>query len=49
MRELVEDNEGVLFKVYKGLEDSGLTRQQCIDAVNCMQNEGVLFRERLSD
>ena len=33
-------------RVYKGLAAVGLTERQIIDAVNSMQNEGVVFRER---
>lgn len=39
-------DEQTLTKVYAGLEAAGITGQDAIDAVNQMQNEGILFRER---
>lgn len=38
--------EATLFKVYKALRATGLTEQQAEDAINEMQNAGILFRER---
>ncbi|HET9725768.1 MAG TPA: hypothetical protein VFP28_02560 [Gemmatimonadales bacterium] len=38
-------DEGTLGKVYGALLRAGLNQSQAIDAVNYMQNEGVLFRE----
>lgn len=38
-------DEDTLLKVYACLTESGLTEEQAIDAVTCMQNKGVLFRE----
>lgn len=40
-------DEDTLYKVYTGLEMAGVSGQQAIDAVNQIQNQGVLFRERL--
>ena len=39
-------DEDTLTKVYVGLESAGVTGQQAVDAVNQMQNKGILFRER---
>lgn len=44
--ERVVNNDTTLAKVYFGLANAGVTGQQAIDAVNQMQNEGILFRER---
>jgi hypothetical protein len=40
-------NEDTNFKVQKGLLKSGLDMQQAFDAIREMQNEGILFRERM--
>lgn len=32
-------------KVYDALIRTGLTHAACLDAINTMQNEGILFRE----
>lgn len=42
-------DEQTLKKVFDALEVAGVTGQQATDAVNQMQNLGILFRERLSD
>lgn len=39
--------EDTLFKVVRGLEKAGVAGQAATDAVGSMQNEGVLFRERV--
>jgi hypothetical protein len=39
-------DEDTLPKVYAGLRAAGITGQQAVDAVNQMQNQGILFRER---
>lgn len=39
-------NEETLFKVYESLRRSGLSDSACRSAVNQMQNDGILFRER---
>lgn len=39
-------DEKTLRKVYMGLAAAGVTGQTATDAVNEMQNQGVLFRER---
>lgn len=39
-------NENTLHKVRSGLSAAGLTEQQITDAINGMQNQGILFRER---
>ena len=46
---MVEDltySEGTLRKVYWSLMISGLNPDQIDDAINEMQNAGILFRER---
>lgn len=40
-------NEDTLFKVRGALLGVGLREQQITNAINSMQNEGILFRERL--
>lgn len=40
-------DENTLFKVDLALQASGLNREQARDAINEMQNEGILFRERI--
>lgn len=42
------DEESTLEKVYDGLAKAGIIGQTAIDAVNQMQNNGILFRERVS-
>lgn len=42
-------DEDTLFKVINALVRSGLTEQQATDAINEMQNAGILFRERSKD
>lgn len=42
---VVTHSEDTLFKVYAGLAAAGISGQQAIDAVNQMQNQGILFRE----
>lgn len=39
-------SEDTLFKVYEALRGQGLSETTIEDAVNAMQNEGILFRER---
>lgn len=39
-------NENTLFKVYDVLRAAGLTEEQSREAINEMQNKGILFRER---
>lgn len=41
--------QGTIYKVYDALKDSGLTRQQALDAINQMQNAGIYFREAKED
>jgi hypothetical protein len=41
------DSESVLFTVHKALVHSGLNKQQAINAIREIQNEGILFRRRL--
>lgn len=38
-------SQGTMFKVYDALKDVGLTKQQAIDAISSMQNNGIYFRE----
>lgn len=38
-------DEETMQKVYKGLENSGLNYTQIADAVNCVMNQGIVFRE----
>lgn len=42
-------DEGTLHRVYAALGNAGLSRQVAEDAVNEMQNLGILFRERPSN
>lgn len=42
-------DEDTLNKVYRGLNAAGIFSQQAVDAVNQIQNQGILFRERLLD
>ena len=44
MAEIYDEN--TLRKVYMGLAAAGVIGQTATDAVNEMQNQGVLFRER---
>jgi hypothetical protein len=39
-------DENTLAKVYRGLSQANISDVQATDAVNQMQNEGILFRER---
>jgi hypothetical protein len=41
-------DEETLSKVYYALESVGLSYQLSVDAVNAMQDQGVLFRERIN-
>lgn len=41
-------NEDTLFKVQKALLKSGLDMQQAFNSICEMQNDGILFRERMS-
>lgn len=43
------NDEDTLTKVYAGLLAAGLSEQAATDAVNAMQNRGILFRERAAD
>lgn len=45
LQDLTDALEGTIFKVYAALMKSGLTHKQATDAINEMQNEGILFRE----
>ena len=47
--ERTRHSEDTLDKVYFGLASAGITGQLAIDAVNAMQNEGILFRERAEE
>lgn len=38
-------NDNTMLKVYNSLRRAGLSDQQVNDAVNQMQNDGILFRE----
>lgn len=40
-------NEGTLFKVRDALYRAGLTKVECTEAIQQMQNAGILFREKL--
>lgn len=40
-------SEETMSKVYIALGDAGLSERQIIDAINKMQNSGLLFRERV--
>lgn len=40
-------DDDTLFKVAVALREVGLTEQQIDDAINSMQNYGILFRERM--
>jgi hypothetical protein len=44
----IEDHfdEQTHFKVSCGLREAGLNDTQITDAINAMQNNGILFRER---
>lgn len=42
-------DDETLFKVYEGLAAAGVVNQQAVEAVNQMQNAGILFRERGPD
>jgi hypothetical protein len=44
--EALHYDEETLFKAFAGLLTSGLTADQGRDAINQMQNQGILFRER---
>lgn len=49
---MIENNkegftENTLFKVYDSLRAAGLTEEQSREAINDMQNKGILFRERM--
>lgn len=39
-------NDGTMFKVYQALRRAGLSEPQALNAINEMQNDGILFRER---
>lgn len=43
---LERHDEGTVKKVYHALLQTGLTNNQALDAINEMQNVGILFRER---
>jgi hypothetical protein len=43
-------NDGTLVKVYRALAVAGIhvsTNPKAIEVVNALQNEGILFRERV--
>lgn len=46
-----EENYGedTIHKVHQALMRAGLTEDNAINAINEMQNDGILFRERASD
>ena len=44
-KEELHHDENTLRKVYEGLLAAGIFGQQAVDAVNQMQNQGILFRE----
>lgn len=48
-RKEVSHDEGTLLKVYLGLREAGVVGQQAVDAVSCMTNQGVLFRELMEE
>lgn len=45
-KEELHFDEDTLRKVYEGLLKAGIFGQQAVDAVNQMQNQGILFREK---
>ena len=45
-KEELHHDEDTLKKVYEGLLKAGIFGQQAVDAVNQMQNQGILFREK---
>lgn len=47
MNDVTTFDEDTLEKVYAGLNAAGVFGQQSVDAVNQIQNRGILFRERL--
>lgn len=47
--ELEYFDENTLLKVYAALGNAGLNYRQCMDSVNAMLNEGILFREHRPD
>lgn len=40
-------NENTLFKVQKAFAVCGISLQQTVEVISQMQNEGILFRERM--
>ena len=44
-KEELHHDENTLRKVYEGLLAAGIFGQQAVDAVNQIQNQGILFRE----
>jgi hypothetical protein len=46
MSERIRYDEDTMFKVHVALNAAGISGQQADDAVNAMQNAGILFRER---
>jgi hypothetical protein len=40
-------NDDTLFKVYNALTSRGLTKKWAREAITALQNEGILFRERV--
>ena len=40
-------DEGTMHKVFSSLAESGLSETQVVSAISCMQNSGILFRERM--
>lgn len=46
---MIVHNESTLYVVNDALKRAGLDEQQTRDAINSMQNAGILFRERARD
>lgn len=42
----LEAHEDNLLIVHRSMMDAGITKPQCLEAVNQMQNKGILFRNR---
>lgn len=47
IRDDVYYTEETLHTVYKALRRAGMSEEQCERAINEMQNDGILFRERI--
>jgi hypothetical protein len=42
----LEAHEDNMLIVHRSMMDAGITKSQCLEAVNQMQNQGILFRNR---